>query len=198
MAALHLAIAGWNTQQGTKCRRIGVLMPVNLRPREWKSEVVTNFVSQSRVSTTPSDRRTPHSLLQAITAQTHRIKEGEGAALMELLAKTARLPLWVKQPLSPFLWMTGNRLVDTAVLSNLGAIDDDHLPRFGPEAGDVVGLWFSAPARMPCGLSLGAVTAAGRLHLAFRYRYPLWGSAAAADFADRFVIELGVLERETT
>jgi len=198
LAALNMAIAGWNTGQGTKCRRIGVLMPVNLRPPEWKSEVVTNFVSESRVSTTPADRRTPKGLLEAIAAQTKRVKEGEGAALMELLSKTARFPLWLKQPLSPFIWMTGNRLVDTAVLSNLGRIDDEQLPRFGPEAGDVVGLWFSAPARMPCGLSLGAVTAAGCLHLAFRYRYPLWGPAAAASFADRFVIELGVIERETT
>ncbi len=198
LGALNLAIAGWNIEQGTPCRRISVLMPVNLRPPEWKTEVVTNFVSETRVSTTPSDRRTPQALLEAISAQTKRIKEGESAALMELLSKTARFPLWMKQPLSPFLWITGNRLVDTAVLSNLGAVDDDELPDFGPEAGDVVGVWFSAPARMPCGLSLGAVTAAGSLHLAFRYRYPLWGPAAAAAFADRFVIELGVLEREAS
>jgi NRPS condensation-like uncharacterized protein len=196
LAALHLAIAGWNTEQGTACRRIGVLMPVNLRPAEWKSEVVTNFVSESRVSTTPKDRRTSRSVVDAVAARTRRIKEGEGAALMDVLGRTHRFPLWLKQPLSPFLWITGNRLVDTAVLSNLGSIDDDELPRFGPDAGDVTGVWFSAPARMPCGLSLGAVTAAGGLHLAFRYRYPLWGQAAAADFADRFVTELGVLERE--
>jgi NRPS condensation-like uncharacterized protein len=196
LAALNLAIAGWNTEQGTSCRRIGVLMPVNLRPSEWKSEVVTNFVSESRVSTTPADRRTPQSTLDSVRAQTRRIKDGEGAALMELLSRTARLPLWMKQPLSPFIWMTSNRLVDTAVLSNLGSVPDDKLPDFGRQAGDVVGLWFSAPARMPCGLSLGAVTAAGALHLAFRYRYPLWGPAAAEAFADRFVIELGVIQRE--
>jgi NRPS condensation-like uncharacterized protein len=196
LAALNLAIAGWNTEQGATCRRIGVLIPVNLRPPEWKSEVVTNFVSESRVSTTPKDRRTSQSTLDAIAAQTRRIKDGEGGALMEILARTARVPLWLKQPLSPFIWMTGNRLVDTAVLSNLGAIDDDKLPRFGAGAGDVVGVWFSAPARMPCGLSLGAVSAAGALHLAFRYRYPLWGPAAAAAFADRFMIELEVLQRE--
>jgi NRPS condensation-like uncharacterized protein len=198
LAALHLAIAGWNTEQGTACRRIGVLMPVNLRPPEWKSEVVTNFVSESRVSTTPADRRTSQRVLDAVAARTKRIKEGEGAALMDVLGRTARLPLWLKQLLSPFLWLTGNRLVDTAVLSNLGVVADEELPQFGPEAGDVLGLWFSAPARMPCGLSLGTVTAARALHLAFRYRYPLWGPAAAADFADRFVIELGVLEREVT
>lgn len=196
LGALHLAIAGWNVEQGTACRRISVLMPVNLRPPEWKTEVVTNFVSETRVSTTPADRRTPQALLDAVSSQTSRIKDGESAALMELLSRTARFPLWMKQPLSPFLWITGNRLVDTAVLSNLGALDDVELPGFGAEAGDVVGMWFSAPARMPCGLSLGAVSAAGALHLAFRYRYPLWGPAAAAAFADRFVIELGVLERE--
>lgn len=196
LAALSLAIAGWNTEQGTSCRRIGVLMPVNLRPSEWRNEVVTNFVSESRVATNRSDRRTTKRTVDAIAAQTRRIKAGEGAALMEVLRLTARLPLWVKQPLSPFIWMTGNRLVDTAVLSNLGAVDDADLPNFGPDAGAVVGLWFSAPARMPCGLSLGAVSAAGALHLAFRYRYPLWGPAAASAFADRFAIELGVVERE--
>ena len=150
----------------------------------------------TRISTTPNDRKTHESLHQAVAAQTTRIKEGESAALMEVLSKTSRLPLWLKQPLSPFVWMTGNRLVDTAVLSNLGEVDDDHLPNFGPEEGDVLGLWFSAPARMPCGLSLGAVTTAGMLHLAFRYRYPLWGPAAAMAFADRFATELRVLERE--
>lgn len=196
LAALHRAIAGWNTQQGTACRRISVLMPVNLRPPEWKAEVVTNFVSPSRVSTTRAQRRTPQRALDTVAAQTRRIKEGNGPALMELLRQTAHLPLWVKQPLSPLLWATGNRLVDTAVLSNLGSVGDEVLPRFGPEAGDVIGLWFSAPARMPCGLSLGAVTAAGALHLAFRHRFPLWGPAAAAAFADHFVVELGILERE--
>jgi len=196
LGALHMAIAGWNTAQGVTCRRIGVLMPVNLRPAEWRTEVVTNFVSESRVSTTAADRRTSRSVLDAIVAQTTKIKTGEGAALMEVLGRTARLPLWAKQPLSPLLWLTGNRLVDTAVLSNLGAVGPEDLPDFGPDAGATSGLWFSAPARMPCGLSLGAAGAAGALHLAFRYRFPLWGARAAAAFAERFVVELGVLERE--
>ena len=84
-------------------------MPVNLRPPEWKSEVVTNYVSESRVAPTPKDRRTSQSTIDGIAARTTRIKEGGGAALMDVLGRTARLPLWLKQPLSPFLWMTGNR-----------------------------------------------------------------------------------------
>ena len=43
---------------------------------------------------------------------------------------------------------------------------------------------------MPCGLSLGVATAAGKVHLAFRYRHPLWDKDAAARFADRYVDEL--------
>jgi len=47
-------------------------------------------------------------------------------------------------------------------------------------------------------MTLGAASAAGAMHLAFRYRYPLWNASAAEAFAKRFVIELGVLEREIT
>jgi hypothetical protein len=40
---------------------------------------------------------------------------------------------------------------------------------------------------MPLGLSLGALTAGGRLHLAFRYRHPLFSEAAASRFADYYL-----------
>ena len=94
-----------------------------------------------------------------------------------------KLPLWAKQPLSPLLSITGNRLVDTAILSNLGRMEP---VSFG-EAGEAVEAWFSAPARMPCGLSIGAVTLGERLHLAFRYRRSLFGTSAAGAFARRFL-----------
>ena len=43
-------------------------------------------------------------------------------------------------------------------------------PTFGAQA-DAAPLWFSAPARMPLGLSIGVVTAGGHMHLAFRYHH---------------------------
>ncbi|HET9441671.1 MAG TPA: hypothetical protein VFO65_00015 [Acidimicrobiales bacterium] len=46
------------------------------------------------------------------------------------------------------------------------------------------------PARMPMGLSVGAVTASGRLHLAFRYRDRQFDAAEAAAFATRYLAEL--------
>jgi hypothetical protein len=46
---------------------------------------------------------------------------------------------------------------------------------------------------MPLGLSVGALVAAGQLHLAFRYRPALLDDAAARRFADYYLSLLGHL-----
>ncbi|HWC12542.1 MAG TPA: condensation domain-containing protein [Acidimicrobiales bacterium] len=192
MAALHLTIDAWNRDHGSSVGRIGVLMPVNLRPKEWREDVITNFVLMARVSTATADRLTPTSTLDAVVEQTENVKRwGTGAALIEVLGRTDRLPLWVKQSLSPLLSLTGNRLVDTALLTNLGQVSDP--PVFGSGAGETTGMWFSAPARLPCGLSVGTLTAGGRLHLSFRWRRPLVDRAAAERFADAYLDEVARL-----
>ncbi len=196
VAALNMAVDGWNAEHGVRCRRIGLLMPVNLRPKAWKTDIVTNYVMETWVSTRAGDRNTPQGVLDTVVGQTRRIKGGGAAALFKLLRYAPRLPPWVKRLLSPILRLTGNRLIGTAVMSNLGRIDDP--PSFGPDGGEVDAMWFSAPARMPCGLSLGAVSLGKQMYLAFRYRRALWGPAAAIRFAERFQVELNVLTRETS
>jgi NRPS condensation-like uncharacterized protein len=192
VAALNLAIAGWNSDHGAATGRISVILPVNFRPREWREEMAVNHVLMTWVATTATDRRSPKAALEAVAAQTENIKKtGTGTTLVEVLALSPRLPLWAKQSLSPLLALTGSRLVDTALLSNLGRLDT--VPSFGPDAGETVEAWFSAPARMPCGLSLGVATVAGRMHLSFRYRHPLFGPDAAGRFAERYLTELGRL-----
>jgi NRPS condensation-like uncharacterized protein len=189
LAALHRAIAGWNADHGTGCHRIGVLVPANLRPPEWRNEVVGNFSLPARVTTAARHRLSPRATLEAVTAQTARKKKtGMGTALIELLGRSRLLPLWAKQAMVVLLPVTGNRLVDTAMLSNLGSLDD--VPWFGAEAGEVSEVWFSPPARMPLGLALGVVTVNQRMHLSFRYRHRLFGAEAAGRFADRYVEEL--------
>jgi NRPS condensation-like uncharacterized protein len=189
LAALHGAIDRWNADHGVRCHRIGVLVPANLRPPGSRNDLVGNFSLPARVTTTRRRRRTPHDLLHAVTTQTARKKKtGMGTALIELLGHSRLLPLWAKQVMVMLLPVTGNRLVDTAMLSNLGVLDD--LPSFGPDAGPVTEAWFSPPARMPLGLAIGVVTMSGRLHLSFRYRRRLFGPASAQRFADRYLEEL--------
>jgi hypothetical protein len=73
-------------------------------------------------------------------------------------------------------------------VSNLGVIE--HPPGFGAGAGDVEHGWFSAPTRMPCGVSVGAVTVGGRLHLSVRSRRPVLGNKGAAAFSALFLATL--------
>jgi len=189
VSALHLAIAGWNADHGVPCGRIGVLVPANLRPDPWRHDVVGNFSLPARVSTTPRDRRSAEDALRTLTAQTGRKKKsGMGTALVVGLGAARKLPLWAKQAMVALMPLTGNRLVDTAMLSNMGHLPDP--PSFGADAGGTVDVWFSPPGRMPLGLTIGAVTVAGRLHLSFRYRHRLFGADAARLFADRYLGEV--------
>ncbi len=189
LAALHLAIERWNGEHRRYCGRISVLVPANLRPSGWRNDVAGNFSLPARVLTSRRSRRSPHSALEALSTQTRRKKgTGMGTALIEILGRSPLFPLWVKQVSVMLLPLTGNRLVDTAMLSNLGKLDE--LPSFGPDAGSTVEVWFSPPARMPLGLAIGAVTADGRLHLAFRYRHRLFDADAARRFADGYLAEL--------
>ena len=194
VAALHLSIALWNIEHGVHCGRISVLVPVNLRPAAWREEIVGNFTLLTRILTTPDQRSLGH-VVAAVAEQTERMeREDTLAALIEILARTAPLPVWAKRAAPALLAITGNRLVDTAQLAYLGQCD---VPAFGPElepdARAIRELWFSPPARMPLGLSVGAVVAAGHLHLAFRYRPPLLDEDAARRFAHFYLSLLGQL-----
>ena len=117
VAALHVAIALWNIEHGVRCGRISVLMPVNLRPAHLRAEMVGNFSLMVRVLTTPEQRSLGRVVL-TVTDQVQRMKNGDTlAALIELLARTASLPIWAKRVAPAVLAITGNRLVDTAQLA---------------------------------------------------------------------------------
>src|SRR5436309_1777698 len=157
-----------------------------LRPRERRHEVVGNFSSFVTVATDPEDRRRPAATVAAVTAQSRRVKAGgPPGALVDVLASPLPGPLVLKEVTWGLLPFVLERGLDTAVLSNLGRLDEPL--SFGADAGDAAEVWFSPPARMPVGLALGAVTIGRRLHLSFRYRHPLFGPGAAARFATRYV-----------
>lgn len=186
VASLHLAIDRWNADHGVASRRIGVMVPVNMRPKDRQEEIVGNILLPVRVSTSRSERSTPMAALEAVAAQSRKIKEsGTAGALIEVLGRSTSLPLGTKEATSPLLRLLGSRLADSALLSNLANLDDP--PSFGPDAGETSEVWFSAPARMPLGLSVGVVTAGGRLHTVFRWRHPLFGADAARRFADAYL-----------
>ena len=189
LAAAHLAIGEWNLRHGTPGHRVGTLVQVNLRPMAWDPRRVANLSVTARVSTSRRHRVDRTSALDAIGDQTTRNKRARsGTALIEGLDRTGLLALWAKQSLIVLQPLTRNRLIDTAMLTNLGPLDQPL--SFGPEAGDAVDVWSSAPSRAPLSLCIGAVTVAGSLHLVFRYPHRVLGADAAHRFADCYLAQL--------
>jgi NRPS condensation-like uncharacterized protein len=189
MAALHLAIADWNATHDAGGGRIGVLVQADLRPAEWHDHPVGNFSVTARMSTTAAERSDAAATLQTISAEIARNKRTRtGVALIAALERADLLALWAKQSIVVLRPLTGNHLVDTTVLCNLGELAE--APSFGPDAGEAIELWFSTPARGPLSLCLGAVTVGGRLHLTFRYPHRVLGPDAARRFADCYVRQL--------
>ena len=189
LAGLHLALERWIREHGGTPSRLSVLMPVNLRPRSRWHEVFGNFSFMVPVVTRPADRRDPTTVVGPVRRRTQHIKhERTPAAVVRLLDVLQHLPLSAKRSIARLA--ASERVIPTAILSNLGRLDGSL--DFGPEL-RACEVWFSPPVRMPMGVAVGAVTAMGRLHLVFRYRYPLFGPAQAAGFADRYLAALALV-----
>jgi NRPS condensation-like uncharacterized protein len=182
VAALALAITRWNHEHGRPAGLVAISVPVNLRPSDWRTDVVANFASYVTVTLGPHEQE---SLPEAIEATRHRTstikRDGLSGTVVDLLAGPATLTVAAKRRLQDLITLTGDVVVDTASLSNLGVVDE--LPSLG-EAGPVRGLWLSPPGRMPLGASIGVLTLDGRLHLTLRYRHALFDEDAAKAFVD--------------
>jgi NRPS condensation-like uncharacterized protein len=184
LGALAIAVRRWNERHGDAATgRIGLMMPINLRPPEWRTEVVGNFASYVSVGFDQKDQAGLERAIGAAGVRTREIKDrGEAGLMVDLLElPTAALPTGLKQRFQNLITLTGDRFVDTAVLSNLGRLDP--LPELDAEAGAVEAVWFSPPGRMPLGASLGAASYDGQLFLTLRYRHALFDRSAAAEFA---------------
>ena len=184
LGGLALAVNRWNHEHGISSGAIYLMMPINLRPAEWRLEVVGNFASYVSVRVGASDHTTLVDAIRAAADSTRRIKDGAIAGLIiDLFGAPTILPTAIKRRMQDLIPLTGNVVVDTAVLSNLGRIES--VPHLG-EAGSVRELWFSPPGRMPLGASLGVATLGGRMFITLRYRHALFDAAAAAHFLAGF------------
>lgn len=189
IAALHLTIARWNGRHAMPGRRIGVLVPVDLRPADVPEHVVANLSVNTRLSTTPRERLTPATVLRAITWQSERDNATRtGISLIAALQRAGLLVLWAKQSSIVLQPLIDNRYADAAMLCDLGSFPAT--VSFGGDAGEVTELWSSPPSRSPRCLCVGTVTLEGRLYLTFRYPHALFGPAAVRRFADLYLSQL--------
>jgi NRPS condensation-like uncharacterized protein len=182
LACFAVTIRRWNERHGTPAGPLMLTMPVNLRAADWRNEVLGNFASYVSVRFATEDQASIPVAVAGARSRTRKIKsQGAAGLAVDLLElPTATLPTAVKQRFQDLITLTGSRLLDTAMLSNLGRLGA--VPHLGESAGEVRHVWFSPPGRMPMGASLGAASYDGTLFLCLRYRHALFDSAAAIAF----------------
>ena len=187
IAALIQTVARWNAARHRPPRPVRISMPLDIRPPGGEDEL--GNLSRLCAVTAAADG---DDLTAAVAVQTRRAKRETGPREDPALAALAGTPLpaSVKRRLVRLAMHSVGRLrCDTSLLSNLGNVTDP--PRFGPLVPERI--WFSTSAHMPRGLSVGAVTVAGRLQLCFRYRYALLDDAAADEFVAEYARALSEL-----
>lgn len=190
LAALALTIRDWNRAQEQPAGRISLMMPVNLRPQAWWFEVVSNFSSYTTVHLCESSPDDLDEAMRRITEQTVTLKEaGAAGTLIDLLDFPRWLPAILKARLRDIMPLVRKSLVETTWLSNLGRLAE--APDMG-DAGSVQQLFFSPPAPMPMGLSLGVASLGERLFLTLRYRKSLMTPDMAEAFAGLLRRRLGI------
>ena len=187
IGAVGIAVEEWNRQHNDDADKVMTFMPVNLRPAEWSTDVVSNMFSYVSVSTMSRDRTDLASAARAVAEQTDPIRRAARAGgTQTLLRLISPLPLGVKRRMPELLELTGNRFVDTAVVSNLGR-PKEVASFFGDHPGE---FYFTPPYWSAAAISIGVITAGGTLYLGLRYRLSTLDQAAGNRLADLLVATL--------
>ncbi|MEU9607425.1 condensation protein [Streptomyces sp. NPDC048057] len=206
LVATALTIARWNREHGAPPRPIRITMAVDDRPRGADMPIgngtrlvdvpftVAELAAGERGVADPD---AVGALLHRTADRTRTLKAvprpqlGYGA----LLLTAPVLPVAWRAAAARGLRRAAGPWTSTALLSNIGRLAYEL--DFG-DAGRADALWFSAPARMPRGLSVTTVSTAGRLHLALRWSKALLAREDGARLLERFERCLAATEIATT
>jgi hypothetical protein len=198
LVATCLMAARWNASHGRPTTPVRITMPVDDRPRGASEMAIGNgtrlvdvgFGPEERANAPLLTRETPDPaavarLLHRTAARTRALKAAPGAQLgvAGTLLTVPAVPVGLRAAVTRGLRRAAGPWTSTTLLSNIGRIP--YALDFG-EAGVATAVWFSAPARMPRGLTVTTASTGGRLHVALRWSRALLDDAAGAGLADLF------------
>ncbi|MFH8485893.1 condensation protein [Streptomyces longisporoflavus] len=191
MVATALMIAHWNREHGARPKPFRITMPVDDRPRSMDMpigngtrlvEVPFSAAELTSEDWGPEDIGT---LLRRTAERTRTLKAlprpqlGRGAALLT----SPVLPVTLRAAVTRGLRRAAAPWTSTTLLSNIGRVP---YPLDFGDAGRAHAVWFSAPARLPRGLTVTTAATAGRLHVALRWSKSLLSSGDGAHLRDLF------------
>ncbi|MGW7052873.1 condensation protein [Streptomyces sp. NPDC054887] len=197
LVAATLMVSRWNTSQGRPAGPVRITMPVDDRPRgrEMPMGNGTRLVEVPMTSQDPRDsdlllgeRPDPAALtrlLHTTARRTRALKSAHGAPLGPgtSLLTAPLLPVRLRGTLTRGARRAAAPWTSTVLVTNIGRVP--YALDFG-DAGRAKAVWFSAPARMPRGLSVAAASTGGRLHVTLRWSRALLGDASGAYLTSLF------------
>ncbi|SCF61217.1 hypothetical protein GA0115280_103058 [Streptomyces sp. Cmuel-A718b] len=200
MVATALTVADWNRAQGAPGadrRPLRITMPVDDRPRGPEMPIGngTRLVEVGFTAAEVAAGADVAALLRTTAERTRALKAqprpqlGHGAGLLTV----PLLPVAARAALTRGLRVAAGPWTSTTLLSNIGRIP---YPLDFGEAGRATAVWFSAPARMPRGLTFTTASTGGRLHLALRWSRTLLGEGDGARLLDLFTRHLAATSSE--
>ncbi|MFI5521232.1 condensation protein [Streptomyces platensis] len=175
-----------------------VTMPVDDRPRDAGMPigngtrlVSVGFGPEERrdagpLTADPPDPDAVARLLRRTAARTRALKAaapGSQLGLYATMLTAPVLPVGLRGAVTRTLRRAAAPWTSTTLLSNIGRIP---YPLDFGDAGRPTAVWFSAPARMPRGLTVTTVSVAGRIQLALRWSPALLDDAAGARLGELF------------
>ncbi|BCK71445.1 hypothetical protein Srufu_053980 [Streptomyces libani subsp. rufus] len=207
LVATWLMVARWNRLHAPArphgaaapaAAPIVVTMPVDDRPRDAGMPigngtrlVSVGFGPEERrdagpLTADPPDPDAVARLLRRTAARTRALKAatpGPQLGLYATMLTAPVLPVGLRGAVTRTLRRAAAPWTSTTLLSNIGRIA---YPLDFGDAGRPAAVWFSAPARMPRGLTVTTVSVAGRIQLALRWSPALLDDAAGARLGDLF------------
>ncbi|MFF0628876.1 condensation protein [Streptomyces sp. NPDC004296] len=191
LVATYLTAARWNELHDRPTAPVVITMPIDDRPRGPHMPIGNGTrltpVPFPPPPTTPGAPLTPlaplTSLLHQTAARTRALKSatpGSQLGLPATLLTSLPLPVGARRALTRALRSLAAPWTPTTLLSNIGRVP--YPLDFGATGGRATAVWFSAPARMPRGLSITTASThdGNRIHLALRWSRALLDDAAAA------------------
>ncbi|OEJ23497.1 condensation protein [Streptomyces agglomeratus] len=197
LVAATLMVGRWNVSRGRPAGPVRITMPVDDRPRG-REMPMGNGTRLVEVVMTSEDPRDPDlllgerpdlaavtRLLRTTARRTRALKSAHGAPLGPGtgLLTAPLLPVGLRGTLTRGARRAAAPWTSTVLVTNLGRVP--YALDFG-DAGRATAVWFSAPARMPRGLSVAAASTGGRLHVTLRWSRALLGDASGAYLTSLF------------
>ncbi|MFI2371331.1 condensation protein [Streptomyces sp. NPDC018833] len=197
MVATALTVADWNREQGAPERPLRITMPVDDRSRGPEMPIGngTRLVEVGFTTAEVAADTDPAELLRRTAERTRALKAlprpplGRAAALLTAPV----LPVGARAAATRGLRLLASPWTSTTLLSNIGRIP---YPLDFGEAGRASAVWFSAPARMPRGLTVTTASTGGRLHLVLRWSRALLGDDDGRRLLHLFTRRLAATDAE--